>query len=124
MSFESLVQRLDALQKSNVQLKDLIKRLATINLQPGSVPLEEENDNVLDELTLEIHQTLKDQEEDFELLQEEVEEWDAGMRRKQRQELDKEKYRLEEDLKRSMKELKRSVFKNYPLYSSFEFNQC
>ncbi len=107
MSFETLVERLDALQESNSQLKELIKRLATINFQPGSVPLDEGNRNVLDELTLEIHQTLKDQEEDFELLQEEVEEWDAGMRRKQRQELDKEKDRFEDDLKRSVKELKR-----------------
>jgi len=70
MSFQTLSERLTALQESNAQLKELIERLATIKFQPGSIPLYNEEGNVITELTSEIQQTLKDQDEDLELLQE------------------------------------------------------
>lgn len=72
MSFEMLSERLAALQESNAQLKHLIDRLAKIKFQPGSVPLGDEEDNVKTELASEINQTIKDQEDDLDLLQEEV----------------------------------------------------
>jgi protein transport protein SEC20 len=103
MSFESLSERLTALQESNTQLKDLIDRLATINFQPGSIPLDNEDGNVATELTAEIHQTIKDQDEDFEMLQEEVYDMDSG---RPGSELQDQKNRLDHGVKRGIKELK------------------
>jgi protein transport protein SEC20 len=103
MSFESLSERLTALQESNAQLKDLIDRLATINFQPGSIPLDNEDGNVATELTAEIHQTIKDQDEDFEMLQEEVYDMDSG---RTGSELQDQKNRLDQGVKRGVKELK------------------
>jgi protein transport protein SEC20 len=103
MSFESLSERLTALQESNAQLKDLIDRLATVNFQPGSIPLDNEDGNVATELTAEIHQTIKDQDEDFEMLQEEVYDMDSG---RTGSELQDQKNRLDQGVKRGVKELK------------------
>ncbi|KAL2065074.1 hypothetical protein VTL71DRAFT_4214 [Oculimacula yallundae] len=81
MSFEIISERLKALQESNNQLKELINRLATINFQPGSVPLGgDDEENVMQELAAEIHSLIREEEEDFELLNEEVEELDEGRR--------------------------------------------
>jgi protein transport protein SEC20 len=103
MSFQTLSERLQALQESNAQLKDLIERLATIKFQPGSIPLENEEGNVMTELTSEIHQTLKEQQEDLELLQEDVYDIDSG---RQGSELELQKGRLDQAVKRAIKELK------------------
>lgn len=73
MSFEAVSQRLNELQETNRQLKDLIERLATIKFQPGSIPLkDEEDDSILGELKSEIRQILREQFEDFALLKEDV----------------------------------------------------
>jgi protein transport protein SEC20 len=103
MSFQTLSERLTALQESNAQLKELIERLATIKFQPGSIPLENEEGNVMTELTSEIHQTLKDQNEDFELLQEDVHGLDSG---RHGSDLELQKDRLDLAVKRAIKELK------------------
>lgn len=103
MSFESLSERLTALQESNAQLKDLIDRLATINFQPGSVPLDTTKENVVGEITVEVQQTLRDQEEDFELLQEEVYDLDSG---RPGSELEQQKDGLDQAVKRAVRELK------------------
>lgn len=103
MSFQSVSERLSALQESNQQLKTLIERLATIKFQPGSVPVDNEEDNVISELTSEIHQMLKDQDEDFELLQEEALDLDTGRRGS---ELEQQKETLIAVIKRAIKELK------------------
>ncbi|KUJ24000.1 Sec20-domain-containing protein [Mollisia scopiformis] len=79
MSFEAVSDQLKILKEVNAQLKDLIDRLANINFQPGSVPLDEGDENVATELTSEIQQTIKDQDEDFELLLEEVHDLNSGM---------------------------------------------
>ena len=72
-SFESLQERLAALQETTGQLRDLIGRLADIQFQPGSVPLSTaDEDNVAAELSTEIGQILREEEEDLELLQEEI----------------------------------------------------
>lgn len=85
MSFETVSERLTALQESNAQLKDLIDRLATIRFQPGSIPLDDDEDNVMTELTTEIQQTIKELEEDWEGLGEDVEDLDGrGEEREQK----------------------------------------
>ncbi|KAJ4297208.1 Protein transport protein sec20 [Collariella sp. IMI 366227] len=72
-SFESLQERLAVLQETTTQLRELIDRLANIDFQPGSVPLStSDEDNVATELSTEISQILRDEEEDLELLQEEI----------------------------------------------------
>ena len=72
MSFEVISERLTALQESNAQLEDLINRLANIKFQPGSIPLDDDEDNVMTELTSEIQQTVRELEEDWEILKEDV----------------------------------------------------
>ncbi|KAF5542917.1 transport membrane glycoprotein Sec20 [Fusarium phyllophilum] len=74
MSFEGLQERLTALQETTTQLKELIDRLATLKFQPGSVPLTtDEESSESGELSAEITSTLRDGEEEHELLQEELE---------------------------------------------------
>ncbi|KAK5628226.1 hypothetical protein RRF57_003941 [Xylaria bambusicola] len=71
--FTDLQDRLNVLQDATSQLEELIQRLANFNFQPGSVPLgAAEDDNVGTELSSEINQVLREQEEDLELLQEEI----------------------------------------------------
>ena len=72
MSFESISERLTALQDSNAQLKELIDRLANIKFQPGSIPLDDDEDNVMTELTSEIQQTVRELEEDWEGIEEDI----------------------------------------------------
>lgn len=78
MSFEALQERLAALQETTSQVRDLIDRLATLDFQPGSVPLpldgdgDGDDENVATELGAEINQILREEEEDLELLAEEV----------------------------------------------------
>jgi len=103
MSFEAVSERLTALQESNKQLKTLIERLATIKFQPGSIPLENDEDNAMGELSAEIHQTIKDQDDDFELLQEEVFDLDTG---KPGSKLEQHRDSLAQSIKRSIKELR------------------
>jgi len=103
MSFQALSERLTTLQESNAHLKDLIDRLANLKFQPGSIPLDDDDDNVMTELTSEIQQTIKDQDEDFELLQEEV--YDLGIGRPG-SELEGQRSGLEEAVKRATKALK------------------
>ena len=72
-TFDSLQERLSALQETTNSLKELIKRLATIEFQPGSVPLTNSSeDNVASELSAEIISILREEEDDLELRQEEI----------------------------------------------------
>ena len=74
MSFESLQERLTALQETTNQLRQLIDRLSELKFEPGSVPLDtSEEGSVSGELSAEITQLLRDSEDENELLQEEVE---------------------------------------------------
>lgn len=87
MSFEALQERLAALQATTGQLRELIGRLADLKFQPGSVPLGNsisgsfsaddgsssvDGDHAGAELSAEIGQILREEEEDLELLQEEI----------------------------------------------------
>lgn len=103
MSFEGLSERLISLQDANTQLRELIDRLTTIKFQPGSIPLDTEDGGVISELTAEIQETIKAQEEDFEILLEEVE--DVGTGRYQSP-AEQRKEEMENHVKKAMKELK------------------
>ncbi|KAI2783551.1 Sec20-domain-containing protein [Daldinia loculata] len=71
--FIDLQDRLALLQDATNQLKVLIDRLANFKFQPGSVPLgASDDDNVGSELSSEINQILREQEEELELLHEEI----------------------------------------------------
>ena len=73
MSLEGVSQRLNELQETNRQLRDLIERLATLKFQPGSIPLmNDEDDSVMGELKSEIRQVIREQFDDFALLKEDV----------------------------------------------------
>lgn len=72
MSFESLSERLAALQESNRQARELIGRLETIEFPPGSIALDNDDESAVLELSAEIAQVLKDQDDEFEILQEEI----------------------------------------------------
>lgn len=78
MSLRTLQERLTALQNTTKQVEELIQRLSNLNFQPGSVPLDDEDGDVSAELSGEIHQTLKEQSEDLELLEQEVEDLPTG----------------------------------------------
>jgi protein transport protein SEC20 len=107
MSFEAVSQRLNELQETNRQLKDLIERLATIKFQPGSIPLkDEEDDSVMGELKTEIRQIIREQFEDFTVLKEDVIDLN---RVRHNSELQAQKAGLEQAVQRAEKELKACV---------------
>ncbi|KAI1339603.1 Sec20-domain-containing protein [Xylariaceae sp. FL0016] len=71
--FADLQDRLAVLQDATNQLKELIERLAKFDFRPGSIPLAAgEDDNVGSELSSEINQILREQEEELELFHEEI----------------------------------------------------
>lgn len=74
---QSLSARLDALSDHLKTTTQLIHRLAKLSFQPGSAPLESEEGDVRLELSSDIHESLKQQEEDLELLKQEVADFTA-----------------------------------------------
>lgn len=74
----SLATRLAGLSDQNKQTVQLIYRLAKLQFQPGSTPLDGEEGDVRVELSSEIHDSLKLQEEELEFLRQEVEEFVTG----------------------------------------------
>lgn len=105
MSFETLSERLSVLQESNRQARALIDRLENINFQPGSIPLDNDDNNVMTELASEIKQILKEQDEDFQIFEQEVAALTTPRRRAK--ELAQEKEGLVESVHRAVAELKR-----------------
>ncbi|KAI4647773.1 hypothetical protein J4E93_004183 [Alternaria ventricosa] len=70
----TLTTRLSALSEANKGVGQLIQRLAKLDFQPGSQPLDNSDEgDVRLELSAEIHETLKGIEEELELLRQEVE---------------------------------------------------
>lgn len=112
MSFEALQERLAALQETTAQVQELIDRLAALDFQPGSVPLpvgsgngdDADDENVATELSAEINQILREEEEDLELLAEEVTDLRGG---KDGSEAARRKERLREGVGRLEAEVKR-----------------
>ncbi|OAL55710.1 hypothetical protein IQ07DRAFT_639363 [Pyrenochaeta sp. DS3sAY3a] len=71
---QSLTTRLTALSENNKAIGHLIQRLAKLDFQPGSQPLNDaEEGDVRLELSAEIHESLKSIEEELEILRQEVE---------------------------------------------------
>ena len=70
---QTLTIRLTTLIDSNKSVGQLIQRLAKLDFQPGSQPLNSEEGDVRLELSAEIHESLKSIEEELELLKQEVE---------------------------------------------------
>jgi protein transport protein SEC20 len=70
---QSLTTRLTTLTESNKSTGHLIQRLAKLDFQPGSQPLNADEGDVRLELSAEIHESLKGIEEELELLRQEVE---------------------------------------------------
>ncbi|KAK0746116.1 hypothetical protein B0T18DRAFT_446710 [Schizothecium vesticola] len=121
-SFESLQERLAALQETTAQLKTLIDRLADLKFQPGSVPLPSPTDdadhqppNAATELAAEINQILRDEDDELELLREEITDLRAGGR--PGSDAEHRKQRLREGVKLLETELKtlRTTFRRAQL---------
>lgn len=114
-SFETLQERLTTLQETTGQLKELIDRLATLKFEPGSVPLSNSisslsnagadgnTNNEAADLSAEISQVLREEEEDLELLQEEIIDLRSG---RPGSEAEHKKTRLKEGAQRLAVELK------------------
>ncbi|KAF3768960.1 hypothetical protein M406DRAFT_239590, partial [Cryphonectria parasitica EP155] len=101
-SFDAIQERLTALQETTTQVRDLIDRLSKLDFQPGSVPLpphggDDDDENVATELSGEINQILREEEEDLELLAEEITDLRGG---KEGSESARRKERLREGLTR------------------------
>ena len=111
MTAQALNARLTPLFDSLKQTQQLINRLSKFPAQPGASPSNSDEGDALVELSAEIHQSLKEQEEEFELLWQEVEDqtntsgWLSSTRRRdsakdsQRTDLAAQITRLGEDLK-------------------------
>ena len=111
MSSQPLYARLAPLFESLKKTQQLITRLSKFPVQPGSGSSNLDEGDARVELGAEIHQSLKEQEEDFELLRQEVEDqtitsnWSSSARRRdsekdsQRTDLAAQITRLGEDLK-------------------------
>lgn len=103
MSFQSLNERLTTLLNTTAQITELIERLGSLRFQPGSIPLEGEEGDVSHELSSEISQTLREQDEDLEILIQEVRDFYVGRAGSERA---RQRDRLEETMERALDELK------------------
>lgn len=111
MNAQALNARLTPLFESHKQIQKLITHLSKLPPQPGSSPSNTDEGDARVELSAEIHQSLKELEEDFELLRQEVEDqtntssWSASARRRdsgrerEKTDLATQVTRLGEDLK-------------------------
>ena len=99
MSVQRLSKRLEPLFETHKQTVHLIQRLSKLPATSGSNSSDPEAGDARLELSTEIHQSLKEQEEDFEILRQEVEDqtntasWTSAARRR-----DSEKERERTDL--------------------------
>lgn len=87
MTSASLSARLTSLYDAHRQTLHLVTRLSKLPIQLGSSSLDPEEADARVELSAEIHQNLKDQEEELELLRQEFEDltntssWNGRLRR-------------------------------------------
>lgn len=113
MSFDALQERLVTLQETTTQVRGLIDQLSKLDFQSGSVPLprgddddDGDDENVATELSSEINQILREEEEDLELLTEEITDLRGG---KEGSEAERQKSRLREGVTRLEGDVKRYV---------------
>jgi protein transport protein SEC20 len=121
MTTSSLSARLTTLSDSNKAILQLVHRLSKLSFQPGSLPLNSDEGDVRVELSAEIHESLKQLEEELELVRQEVEELTAGTvssARRRDSEKDRERSRLAVQVARLGEDLKQCVWtppkKNLP----------
>jgi len=113
MTTPSLSTRLTALSDANKTTLHLIHRLAKLHFQPGSTPLDSEEGDVRVELSSEIHDNLRQQEEELELLKQEVEDVTSGgfvPSRRRDSERDRERARLSIQVARLEEDLRQYVW--------------
>ncbi|TKA81364.1 hypothetical protein B0A49_00271 [Cryomyces minteri] len=111
MTTQSLTARLTALSGANKASFHLIHRLSKLTFHPGSIPLDGDEGDVRTELSSEIHDSLKQQEEDFELLRQEVEDLIGGSSvgsRRRNSEKDRETARLSAQVARLTEDLRQA----------------
>ena len=111
MNTQALSLRLQSLSDAHKQTAQLIGRLSKLPASPGSSPLTSDAADARQELSVEIHQSLKEQDEDLELLRQEIEDqtntvhWTSAARRRDAEKerdrtgLAQQVARLGEDLK-------------------------
>ena len=105
MSLQDLQSQLQQIADITKQTFSLITRLSKLPFQPGSVPLQASSSSpdVRVELGQEIHQSLKQQTEALELLQQEIDDFSIGSRGSERE---REKARLQAHGARLSEDLK------------------
>ncbi|KAK5124320.1 hypothetical protein LTR85_002023 [Meristemomyces frigidus] len=110
MTTTQLPQQLSQLSDTLKATNALITRLSKLTFQPGSEPLESEN-TVRVELAQDIHDGLKQLEEELELLKQEAEDFTAagsGTHKRRDSERDRERARLSAQLARLGEDLRHS----------------
>ena len=111
MTTQELHSRLKSLSEAHRETIQLINRLSKFPSTPGSSPSNSTDGDPRVELGAEIHQSLKEQEEDFELLKQEAEDltsggvWGSGARRRD-SEKDRERVALVSQIERLGADLK------------------
>lgn len=79
MSLDDLKERFKDLQEETTQVWQLIDRIADLDFTPSGPPLRaDEEDSALAELSSEITQTLREGDDELEVLKEEVEDLPEG----------------------------------------------
>lgn len=110
MTTQILTSRLHTLLQAHKQTSQLITRLSKLPVQPGSLASDPSEGDARLELSEEIHQSLKEQEEELELLRQEFEDltnttiWVSGRRRDS--DRDREKNNLAAQVARFGEDLK------------------
>ncbi len=105
----TLSAQLTTVSESNKATLQLVDRLAKLSFQPGSLPLDGQANDVRTELSSEIHDGLKQQEQEFELLKQEVGDVTAAAHtgaKRRASERDREKTRLSIQVARLGEDLK------------------
>ncbi|KAF2756737.1 Sec20 domain-containing protein [Pseudovirgaria hyperparasitica] len=125
----TLSSKLTTLSESNKTISTLVHRLGKLNFQPGSTPLHGDEGDVRVELSSEIHDNLKQQEEELELLKQEVEDVSAGSRapnKRRDSEKNRDKARLVVQVARLEEDLKnlRSQFRQAQLQAKRNAEQA
>ena len=111
MTIRELGSRLKTLSEVHRETSQLIARLSKLPLQPGSTSLTPDNADARVELSSDIHQRLKEEDEELELLKQEAEDitsgssWGSTARRRD-SEKDRERIGLVSQVERLGEDLK------------------
>lgn len=120
MTTQALNARLTVLFDAHKQTLHLINRLAKLPSQPGTESLNPESTEARLELGADIHQSLKEQEEDFELLRQEIEDQTSASLTTAARRKDSERERETTDLLARVSRLGENLSTSAFPHSSFE----